>query len=350
MRLLSKPSTARCTLPIYVLYLLSEPQWVSCVRLAEILEDVSHDSINRFLVREAYTPQDLYAQVSGHITLIGGTLSADDTVIDKPYRDPKLTELVDWFWSGKHKRPVKGLNIITLYYTDIHGCSVPVNYRVVNKAEGRTKNEYFREMLEELLCWGLCPAVITGDSWYSSGDNLKRIKDHQLGVVMGIERNRLVSVEKGTWRHVESLEIPQDGLMVYLKGFGRVKVFRTVFKNEFRYYLLHWPTAQQMAEADRTQFKQIHDCHWGIECFHRAIKQVCNVERFHVRDTQAILNHIFCSFWGFVQLELQRFRGEIINWYQPRRELFNELLRDFILNTSLEQIDMPNQYAPSVNA
>ena len=62
MRLLSKPSTARCSVPIYVLYLLSEPQWVSCVRLAEILEDVSHDSINRFLLREAYTPKDLYVR------------------------------------------------------------------------------------------------------------------------------------------------------------------------------------------------------------------------------------------------------------------------------------------------
>ncbi len=350
MRLLTKLSTARCTLPIYVLYLLSEPQWVSCVRLATILEGISHDSINRFLLRETYTPHDLYCQVKGAINLVGGTLSADDTVIDKPYRDPAKTELVAWFWSGKHQRAVKGINVITLYYTDIHGCSVPVNYRVVNKADGKTKNEYFRDMLQEVLGWGLQPAVVTADSWYASQDNLKLIKDKSLGVLMGIERNRLVSIEQGTWLHVEHLDIPQDGLMVTLKRYGRVKVFRTVFKHEYRYYLLYWPTAQQMAEADWPQFKRIHDCHWGIECFHRAIKQVCNVERFHVRDTQAILNHIFCSFWGFVQLEFQRFRGEIINWYQPRRELFNEVLREFILNSPIEQIDVPVQYAQSVNA
>ena len=49
----------------------------------------------------------------------GGTLSIDDSVIDKPYRDPSKTDLIGDFWSGKHKRVVKGINLITLYHTDI---------------------------------------------------------------------------------------------------------------------------------------------------------------------------------------------------------------------------------------
>jgi hypothetical protein len=31
-------------------------------------------------------------------------------VVDKPYRDPSQTERVGYFWSGKHKRTVKGIN------------------------------------------------------------------------------------------------------------------------------------------------------------------------------------------------------------------------------------------------
>ncbi len=60
MRQLSKPSTAQCDCNLYTLFLLAEPKYVSCVRLAEILENPPHDSVNRFLARERYTPEDLF--------------------------------------------------------------------------------------------------------------------------------------------------------------------------------------------------------------------------------------------------------------------------------------------------
>ena len=118
MRIITKPSTAQCTLATYVSFLLSEPKNATCTRLSNLL-DLSHDSINRFLQREDYTPKDLFNLVKNKITLMGGTLSVDDSVIDKPYTNPNKTKLVDYFWSGKHKRVVKGINLITLYYTDI---------------------------------------------------------------------------------------------------------------------------------------------------------------------------------------------------------------------------------------
>lgn len=73
------------------------------------MEDLSHDSVNRFLLRERYEPKDLFDEVSLHINLAGGTLSGDDTIIDKPYSDPELVELIGYFYSGKHHRTVKGI-------------------------------------------------------------------------------------------------------------------------------------------------------------------------------------------------------------------------------------------------
>ena len=87
--------------------------------------------VNRFLLRERYEPKDLFDEVKLHINLIGGSLSGDDTVIDKPYSDPSVTELIGYFWeahmnergfppplqsgrSGKHHRVVKGIQLITL--------------------------------------------------------------------------------------------------------------------------------------------------------------------------------------------------------------------------------------------
>lgn len=103
MRQRSKPSTAQCNSALYTSFLLAEPKYVSCVRLAEILAKVSHDSINRFLLREQYTAKDLFDEVSGNLILSAGTLSVDDSVEDKPYRDPSKSAFVDFFWSGKHK-------------------------------------------------------------------------------------------------------------------------------------------------------------------------------------------------------------------------------------------------------
>lgn len=40
--------------------------------------------------------------------------------------------------------------------------SLLVNYRVYDKAEGKTKNEFFLDMLSEVLAWGLQPNFMTG--------------------------------------------------------------------------------------------------------------------------------------------------------------------------------------------
>jgi hypothetical protein len=175
-RQLSKPSTAKCDCDLYTLFLMAEPKYVSCSRLGTVMGDRSHDSINRFLLREKYPPKDLFDENKDKMVLEGGTLSVDDSVIDKPYRDPKKTDLVSYFWSGKHKKSVKGINLISLYYTDILGNSYPVNFRIYDKKEGKTKNDYFLEMLDEVESWGLKPAWMTGDSCYSSRNNLKSLK------------------------------------------------------------------------------------------------------------------------------------------------------------------------------
>jgi hypothetical protein len=154
--------------------------------------------------------------------MIGGTSRYDDTVIDKPYSAPALTELIGYFWEGLHHRPVKGINLITLYYTDSEGKSVPVNYRIYNKQEEESKNDYFREMIGEVLSWSLQPKIVTADSWYSSRDNLKFLKNQELGFLMGIAKNRTVLILAGEYTQIQNLEIPDEGLVVHLKKFGRV--------------------------------------------------------------------------------------------------------------------------------
>jgi hypothetical protein len=353
MRQITKPSTAKCDLHKYILFLLSEPKQVSCVRLGEILQEVSHDSVNRFLLRETYTGEDLYKSVEPNIKKEGGVLSVDDTVLDKPYSNPSKTELIGFFWSGKHKKVVKGINLITLYYTDVDGRAFPVNYRIYNKQEGKTKNEYFREMITEVMAWGLKPAFVTGDSWYASTENLEYIKHYELGFLFGIEKNRSVSLtsESVAYSQLSSCEIPYTGIEMHLKGFGVVKVFRTVFKNEFRYYIMYRPDPNKMSEITRDEFIDIHDLHWQIECFHRVVKQVTNIERFHIRQTVGISNHIFAAISVFVFLQLQCIKDLIANCYTLKRNLFNDVIRSFIAeNLDNCRNSFPTHLAHFVNA
>jgi hypothetical protein len=97
---------------------LSEPKQGGCCRLSELLPEASHDSVNRFLLRERYEAKDLFETCKSTINLIGGILSVDDTVIEKLYSNPKKAELISYFWSGKYHKTIKGVNLITLYYSD----------------------------------------------------------------------------------------------------------------------------------------------------------------------------------------------------------------------------------------
>lgn len=113
---------------------------------------------------------------------------------------------------------------------------------------------------------------------------------------------------------------------------GLVKIFRTIFKDEFRYYVMLVSQVEDLSCLNWWDFKRIHEQHWGIEQYHRALKQVCNIERFQVRATSAIKTHIFCAIRGFVQLEFLRYQAQIKNWYALKRDLFTEVIRSFIVN------------------
>ena len=239
--------------------------------------------------------------------------------------------MVGYFWSGKHQRTVKSINLITLYYTDISGNSYPVSFRLYDKQDNKTKNDYFMEMLQEIKSWGVEPDWVTGDSWYSSLANLKFLRNEEVGFLFGVANNRKVSLQPGQEIQVQTLTIPESGLVVYLKEFGWVKVFARDFKNAACYDILLRPELEALKPLTRETFKRVHDHHWQIESFHRVIKQVCNIERFQVRNQQAIRNHFFCALRAFGKLQTMRMGGAIDNLYQVLRQLFIPVIRQFIL-------------------
>jgi hypothetical protein len=80
------------------------------------------------------------------------------------------------------------------------------------------------------------PHTVTTDAWYSSRENLRFIRDKGNGLFMGIAKNRSCSINGRDYTQVQNLEIPEEGLIVHLKSFGKVKVFQKLFKNEDKRY------------------------------------------------------------------------------------------------------------------
>lgn len=84
---------------------------------------------------------------------------------------------------------------------------------------------------------------------------------------------------------------------------------------------MYIPDKDTLKSISKTEFEELHSIHWGIECYHRAIKQVCDIGRFIVRASAAIRTHFFSAIHAFTQLELMRTESKIENWYEVQRNL-----------------------------
>lgn len=307
------------------------------MQASEVLS-VSHDTVNRFLLSGNYTGRDLFDCIQADINLTGGVLSIDDTVLDKPYTQKGSTALVGHFWSGKHKRAVQGINLIVLVYTPPGSSQgYPVDFRLYDKTARKTKNDYFLEMLEEVLVWGLRPAWVTADAWYSSTENLRRIKKYGLSFIVGFPANRMVFPSKEEELPVSSLTIPEKGTMVYVKQFGYLRLIKKPCKEErFKYYAVYQANADPQAPVwqDRDEWEDLMKQHWHIEQFFRLMKQCCQIEKFYVRSTKAIESHIFSAMAAFYKLVELQMNQKIPSLYACKKTIFLEAQQNFIRNNS----------------
>lgn len=316
----------------YIAYLLSELGKSSCVCSGQVLQ-ISHDEVNRFLAGHDFSGKDLFAKAKASLQLCGGVLSVDDTVIDKPYSDPDVTELVGFFWSGRHHKSVKGINLIVLNYTDPTGLSLPVNWRAYRHKDNKSKNDYFQDMVSEALAWGLRPAWVTADSWYSSIENLKFLRNKEVGFLVGLEKNRIISTLPHHYEPVGEAAIGEAGLHTHLKGFDYVNVFRTVdTEGHARHYAVYGHGALPTFGLSRAMFIEVKRQHWHIEQTFRAVKQLTHAGHFFVRRTQAIQTHLFCVLRALQRLILWAKDNIIQSIYKIHDQLFLHTQRQFISN------------------
>jgi len=321
----------RCSDLDYIHFLIAAQKAFTCTEAARCQPEKplspAHDAFTRLLKRQPPDTGALWREAQTVVNREKGFMVLDDTTLDKPYAEKM--DLVTYHWSGKHGRVVKGINLLTLLWTDGEAL-IPCDFRVYDKPMGgHTKNESFRDMLVNAGERGFKPGCVLFDSWYSSLGNLKILRGLGWRWLTRLKANRLVDPDRSGYRQVSELAIPPEGREVHLKGYGMVRVFRSFSRDG---EAEHWSTGDLwMAEEER---RMLSGRGWGIETYHRGIKQCCGIERAQVRGAVAQLNHLACSIRAFIRLEVNRLRTGV-SWYEAKASIIRGAIRTYLINPIL---------------
>ena len=318
-------SHPKCRDTDYIDFLIATPRATSCCEAARSQppahDPPAHDAYTRLLHRIEPDPETLYREVEPLVDKGDGVLVLDDSTLDKPYA--KAIDPVHRHWSGKHKSVVRGINLISLVWTD-GDRTMPLDYRVYDKpVDGLTKNDHFLAMLDAAKHRGFRPHAVLFDSWYSGLENLKRVRAHGWTFLTQLKVNRLVDLDRMGYRAVGVLPIDAAGTIVHLKGFGAIRVFKVVSRDGDVEY---WAT-NDLAMDELRRLELAERC-WAVEEYHRALKQCCNVERCQARSTRAQRNHIGMAIRAFVRLSWHFFTTGV-TWYETKTSIVREAIRAY---------------------
>ena len=322
----------------YVEYLICTPINYTCFNLAEHLDHVSHDVVSNFLKQSRITARQGWELVKG---LIHNTedsfLIIDDSVQDKRYS--KSIELVKTQYSGAVGGLVRGIGVVNLVHSDGQE-HYPVDYRIYNNvADGKTKNDHFKDMLVNAIAdKGLKAKTVLFDSWYASWENLKLVNTLKRTFYTTLKSNRMISLSKEEgYVHLDAIEWTperlQTGVVVKLKKVPfKVKLFKLVAPDGD----IDWLITNELDDNLTTQVAQdANDVRWRVEEFHRELKQLTGSEKCQCRKARSQHNHIACCYHVWVSLKVKA-NALKKSLYQVRADLFSDYLRVELRNPRIK--------------
>src|SRR3989344_4347704 len=297
-----------CTKELYCTFLRVTCQRYSALSLSDVSPiPLSHDSVSRWLEDTHCQPKDVWNEAKNCVLKTSGIIVADETVLNKS-RSQKI-ELVRYQYSGTEHDIVRGIGMLNFLWVDQDNQVCPMDFRIWEPQEdGYTKNDHFREMLKEVKRREVNPEAVVADSWYSSLDNVKCVRDLGWIWVMGLKKNRVVN--KGD--NLENLDIPNEGLKVHLRGYGWIYVFRFVASNGRTDYY-----GTSMESPTRQDIETLMRKRWEIEVFHRELKQTCGLQNCQARTSRAQRNHVGFSVLGWIKSAKVR-RNFNLSFYQQQ--------------------------------
>ncbi len=328
---------------LYTDYLISAFGPTTATGMARMLDgEISHDQVTRLLSSEPKNSADLWRVVKPLIRSIerpDATLSIDDSIGAKPSTDEN--DIICWHWSHSFKRHIKGIEFLTAFY-NVDDVSLPIAFDLVEKTEEYvdaktgltkrrsplTKNERYRMLLRVAVHNQIQFQYVLNDVWFASADNMKYVKSElKKDFIMPLKTNRKVALSSEDQRRkryvaVNSLDLSADTTrQVWLEDVPfPVLLIKQVFINEDDSHgVRSLVTSDLTLTSDR--IAQLFQKRWGIEVFHKSLKQNASLEKSPTRTETTQRNHLFASLCAYVKLEKLKMKTKL-NHFALKSKLY----------------------------
>lgn len=314
------------TLDLYTDYLLSSFGQTTATGLSRLTGGaVGHDAVTDLLNRLEGNNRTLWQHVKPLIRQIqepDGVLLTDDSIAHKPYTDEN--GLITTHYDHTSGQYVRGINFVSLLYQTSKG-QCPLSFEPVLKTQRselktrrtvwrseRTKHEMFQDMPRQAHQNAVPFRYVLADSWYTNSDNINLIlalKHHYLGAVKSNLEVALSKHERanGKFVKISTLQLqPGTVLTVYIRSVpAPVAICSDIFPNKDGSVgeLLLLTTDVTMTYQ---QLLTTYQKRWGIEAYHKSLKQNASLEKSPTRTHRTQANHLFASICAYVKLERLR--------------------------------------------
>jgi len=315
-------------LDLYSDYLLYSKGQTTATGLSEVLEgELSHDKITRFLSKEYFDEKTLWKKTKKLVRAFEteeACLIFDDTIIEKPYMDEN--EIICWHYDNKEGKAVKGINLLSSFYSSEKTgqvLRVPIGFRLIEKTEEYideksgetkrrspiTKNEMMQEMIKRQMQNQVKFRYILADSWFSSAENMRFIAKKKKVFIFELKENRLITNSEkkrnvGEFVRLEHAVLPEKNpIKVWIKDLEfPVNLFKQIFKNKDGTEGQRFLVSNDFTLTD-SQFKTLYKKRWGVEEYHKSLKQNASIGNSPAHTERTQSNHIFSAIFAYVKLE-----------------------------------------------
>ncbi len=160
---------------------------------SNIHESVSQSNLTRFFNKKFNWKKHLWNFFYSNQDMSNAYLVIDDTIIEKPHSKASNTvgNVIRWVFSHTHNKCIKGVQIVFLLLV-IGDFRFPIGFRIYDGS--KTKIELAKELLSYARnTLKLKRMFVLFDSWYSSKNLMKFIKNYGWYFVCRIKKNRKIT-------------------------------------------------------------------------------------------------------------------------------------------------------------
>jgi hypothetical protein len=308
---------------LYTDYLITSSSYTTATGMSHLLS-IKHDKITRALSTGVYDSKFLWKKAKPYVEELTQSketiiLSFDDSIQEKQYTDE--SELNTWHFDHVFGRSIKGVNFLTAL-VEVGGMRLPCGVEFIKKdiwvtdaltgkqkrKSSKTKNELFREMLQE------CSSKIhfdyvLADSWFSSAENMIYCKATlKNDFIIALKSNRKVALsfedkQNKAYVGIETLQPGQQTVEVWFEKLNfPLLLTKQVFKNEngtVGELYLACSDLSLLYEQITTIYKK----RWAVEEYHKSIKSNTGFAKSPTKKPETQMNHFVLSIVAYIKLE-----------------------------------------------